>query len=226
MAKYKRFYFPSSGTPNISPAYGNMWDYYSYASRGILSPIKTDSIISQSNDIFFEGSFTIGSRLAKQFISQELPEQIVPSGTIKGVVDCYVSSSSSYNRSYLALSVRICDNLGNHVNDIINFNYDDNYFTNTFYSRLFTNQGEEISYNTFHIPHRGRIIIEIGCFANNSPRIDACTRYYFGDNSLDDMALYENIRYQLHNPWIEFSNYINYTFEDRIYGNPLSMLIW
>jgi hypothetical protein len=226
MAKYKRFYFPSSGTPNISPAYGNMWDYYSYASRGILSPIKTNSIVSRSNDIRFEGSFTSGSRLAKQFISQELPEQIVPSGTIKGVVDCSVSNGVSYHNSYLSLSVRICDNLGNHVNDIINFNYDDNKFSTSFYSRLFTNQGEEISYNTFHIPHRGRIIIEIGCFANNKPRIAESTRYYFGDSSLDDIAPYENIRYQLYNPWIEFSNYINYTFEDRIYGNPLSMLIW
>lgn len=224
MAKYKRFYFPSSGTPDVSPPFIG-WDYTNYAQRRILTPIKTDTNLEDSHYIRYETIYS-GSRLGFQFITQELPEQVVSAGTIRGAI--ILSPNNTYSNR-LSIMVKICNNLGELIYTVVPFVYTVSR-PGAISPRMFRNIEEIITYDNFYIPNKGRIIIEIGSNLTESYVVDTYLyRLRLGDKiSAPDLLKWKPpLDDKLSsNPWIEFSSYINFTFGERIYGNPMSMLIW
>jgi len=188
-----RFYFPSSGTPDVSPPYSSSWDHVLDAeSRVSLISSKIGSSFVTSGNIRLHAVAAVSTSLARQFITGPLQAQTIQAGTIKGQIKC--SESSVNLNATVAFNVRVCDSSGNITQEVLGIQASDVTSTtppeiaSTLINRSFQNSSEStsIAYPEITIPEGGHLIIELG-FRENSITAGLYVNFQYGDNSATDL---------------------------------------
>lgn len=203
---YNRFYFPSTGTPDVSPSYHANWNVTGSAVRLNLVTTKIGSSFSTPS-IYS----TVGSSygLLFQYISSALVAQTVASGTITGRMQ---AGEDNWNfNGYIVLGVRVCNSSGTITQNVIAPSWSTT-GTNEFpvgysssASRAFTKHGSAFTYDSFSVDAGDRLVLEIGILETSD-----VTSFYYGwlrngDYSSTDLPADETTT-TLYSPWIEFSS--------------------
>lgn len=105
-----RYYFPSSGTPDISPAFGTGWNRTTGAQRFNLVSAKIGS--AKSDRSVTSTATSPEFHLSHQYVGPALAAQTL-TGTCKGVISCF-ENNAAFNGT-LALVVRVVSSDGTHL---------------------------------------------------------------------------------------------------------------
>lgn len=200
---FYRFYFPSTGTPDVSPAYSSIWDNLNYAARRTLVGNK---INSDNSGIFMYAITSVhGWALARQYVSSSLAAQTVTAGTVKGQIRC-AESNWNYNGT-LYWNIRICDSSGNITQTVVSNSESNNEIApeSVWTNRKINNAGSNRTYSQFTVNAGDRLVIELGVHTI----VDTTYLYQggitVGDASSTDLPEDETTT-TAYNPWIEFSS--------------------
>ena len=110
-----RFYFPSTGTPPITPLFGPGWDFGSAATKRPLVSVKVVS--AKANLAFVSAALSPEFRAHSMYVSDPLGAQTI-TGTCKGVISCFENNAAFAGT--VALRVRIVDATGTHKAHLTN----------------------------------------------------------------------------------------------------------
>lgn len=201
-----RFYLPSTGTPDISPAFGSGWGVTTNADRIDLVTTRISSAMTLKSGVGDAGQ---DYQLLRQYISAALGAQTI-SGTIKGQVR--MSNSAGTSIGQLAVRVAKCASDGSGVTEILAI-ADSTTAPGTNPPgtvATLTNRRMEQGVDDFILDLTStgvnagdRLIVEIGYDDNstNTTRFASCS---FGDDSATDLPEDETTT-AANNPWVEFS---------------------
>lgn len=200
---HSKFYFPSSGSPAVSPAYSASWYNSSYVTRYALVYNKISSAFT--SDIHTQIGGT-GYKLFKQYVSPAMVAQTVAAGTITGQMKCYCGTSGASNYSYLSVKVRVCNSSGTITQEITNIFKSNSFFSTSYNSGLLTNRkildgASNPTYSSFTVSEGDRLVLELGYYNATSVQI----RFRIGDNSSTDLPEDETTSSD-YCDWIQFSN--------------------
>ncbi|HYE78031.1 MAG TPA: hypothetical protein VEI97_08600 [bacterium] len=211
-----RFYFPSSGSPPITPGFGTGWNRTTGAVQRPTSTTKAGT--SMAEGIAMTSTATSPEfHLAAQFVSPALAAQTI-SGTIKGQFKCR-ENNASFNGT-LAIGIRVVTSSGTHRAHLLNGAAatpiaSDATTTPPEFATSATNRRVQNSAESFAPPITSfacnagdYLVIEVGCrdVDTGTTRSGWVT---FGDNSATDLAENETST-AADNPWIEFSGTITF----------------
>lgn len=200
-----RFYFPSTGTPGISPAFGS-WDVTSNADRREMVRTRISSAMTNKDG---SGDATVGNHLLRQYVSSESLAAQTLSGTIKGQVR--IQNVGGGNVGSLAVRVAKCASDGSGVTEILIISYSTDASgvpprpDTTMTNRRFE-QGDNdfaLDLTSTAIDAGDRLIVELG-YRDTSTNTSRYCRHSLGDDSATDLAEDETTT-TADNPWIEFS---------------------
>jgi hypothetical protein len=210
-----RFYLPSSGTPDISPAFNTTsWPTVSEADRIDAVTTRISSTMTSKAGV---GNAATTRQLLRQYISAGLAAQTI-SGTIKGQVRI---ASNVTNVGVCALAVRIakCSSDGSGVTEILAATQSavaEIEIPPASNGTTLTNRRLETSpNNTFSLALTSttvsagdRLIIELG-YKDNTTNTGRYGLLSFGDDSATDLPEDETTT-AANNPWVEFSGDISF----------------
>ena len=210
-----RFYLPSSGTPDISPAFNTTsWPTVDNADRIDAVTTRISSTMTSKAGV---GNAAVTRQLLRQYISAGLAAQTI-SGTIKGQVRI---ASNVTNVGVCALAVRIakCSSDGSGVTEILAATQSANAEIEVppaSNGTTLTNRRLETSpNNTFSLTLTStavsagdRLIIELG-YKDNTTNTGRYGLLSFGDDSATDLPEDETTT-SANNPWVEFSGDISF----------------
>lgn len=192
---YKKFYFSSSGTPDLSPGYAG-WGNTTSAQRHTLLTAKDWSDFAEKT---ITGTST--SYLYQQFVSSAaLIAQTVEAGYIEGQIRAAVNG---YGSVCFRFSVKICNSSGTITQTIISGAVSDTTFSNAGYmNRQFRNGSDNtVNFSSFTTNAGDRLVVEIGTDVGYWQGASL----YIGSNSSTDLPKDQTTTSQ-YCPWIEFSN--------------------
>lgn len=206
-----RFYFPSTGTPSISPAFDASWETTTNADRRDMVTTRISSAMATLDGA---GNSATTDQLLRQYISAALAAQTI-TGTIKGVVRCYsVTGNAGVGR--LAVRVAKCASDGSGVTEIRAITFSSGTGTppamadGTLRSRRFAQTESDFSLELTDtaVSAGDRLIVEVGYKddSSNTSRRVGCS---FGDDSSTDLAE-DQTTTTADNPWVEFSMDISF----------------
>lgn len=206
-----RFYLPSTGTADISPAFDASWDVTTNADRLAMVTTRINSAMTTKSGV---GDTNINvDQLLRQYISAGLAAQTL-SGTIKGNMRMV---SSAIGNGVLAVRVAKCASDGSGVTEIlaIQFSSDTGAAPPATAASL-TNRRLEQGSNDFSLDLTStsfsagdRLIVELGYrdLSSNAARIVSTN---FGDDAASDLPEDETTT-TADNPWVEFSADITFS---------------
>lgn len=201
-----RFYLPSSGAADVSPAYSSEWDNTGSASRLQLSRLRSGSAMA---DAAITDATATANRdvLIRQYVSAPLSAQTI-SGTVKGYIRAIESSASDNLRAQVV--IRVVSNDGSSVvgtlyaGDLTTGTSDP---TSEFDSATMRNReyprGGAQAISSLAVSDGDRLVIEIGWRKHVAASVSGTLRIGDADTSLD-LAEDESSSSD-YNPWIEFS---------------------
>lgn len=191
--KTYRFYFPSSGTPSISPSYGS-WSVTSGAARFNLVTTRNGTADTEKNL-----TAASSSTLYYQFVSAALMSQTIDSGYIRGQIRGFING---YGSSCLRFNVRICDSTGSITQTILTATSSSTLSNSGTMNRKFMNGSDDtVDYSSFSVNDGDRLVIEIGVDVGYY----AGAGFRTGTDSGTDLPQDETTT-TAYNPWIEFSS--------------------
>lgn len=195
-----RFYLPSTGAAEVSPAFHVDWASTAEADRlkCVTTRIESDMIDKAIAVI------KVASVANRQYVSASLEAQEI-SGSVSGEVRGFETSPP--NNAFSAVIIRVVSNDGS-----------------TFRGTLLDMTSGGTEYSTAPLQNRetppasgltpvtaqagDRIVIEIG-MTKLETKSGAETQN-FGDNHSLDLAVGDNTDNDVHNPWIEFSQTLSF----------------
>lgn len=101
-----RFYLPSSGSADVSPAFASAWDFTAQATRCNLPKKTVASVTTLTDSAISTAISTNKATLCRQFVSSPLAGQTI-SGTWTAIVRC-AQDLPLTSTSKLALILRAC----------------------------------------------------------------------------------------------------------------------
>lgn len=199
-----RFYLPSTGTPNITPAFGG-WDETASADR--IPCVTTKISSAMTSKTVGKGTGTTRA-LVRQYISDPIATQTIAAGTVKGQVRA-LESAANDNLDLVSLLIRVVSGDGSTYRspDIISLG---DYATALEFGTSLTNRRIADGDATSSVTSQDgdRIVIEIG-IKNSTSGVSVSGDLSFGDNSGTDLG--ENTTdTSAFNPWIELSQTITF----------------
>lgn len=220
-----RFYFPSSGAPDISPAFGTGWNRTTGASRLNLAVIKLGT--SKVERAMVGTAATPELHLGYQYVGPALKAQTI-TGTFAGVVMCWENNATV--NGTLAVVARVVGSDGTHKAYLTSANTDAPVastntaavppeFVNTGapgVNRQFQDSADAttITLTEFICAAGDRLVVEIGARdADTSTSTSA--RIRVGDNAGVDCS-FDSTGSTDNDPWIEFSH--TFLFQDDVTG--------
>lgn len=208
-----RYYFPSTGAPDISPAFGSGWHDTASASRLKLITTKINSASAEKTftSTAMSGEFHLGY----QYVGPALAAQSL-SGTVKGVVMAF-ENNAAFNGK-VSLCVRVVDATGAHKIFLTNADTAQPVFSSTAASPpevlLGTTPGnsrafrhldddDDIVLADFTCADGDRIVVEIGLIDGDTSTTRQGT-IRIGDNAGADIPMADGDTSD-NDPWIEFT---------------------
>lgn len=197
-----KFYFPSTGAPSLTPAYGSGWGTTTNAARRQMVKTRISSADASADGV---GTAATDNQLIRQCIyeAETLSAQSL-TGTVKGVF-----RMTGSNPSVGALAIRIAETNGTTTNEILAITSSTDNTTPPLNGGGNTNRRLETGSNTFDIPVSAtltagyNLLIEIG-YRDNSTNATRFATVFFGDDSGVDL-LEDETSATADDPWIEFS---------------------
>lgn len=199
-----RYYLPSSGAAEVSPAYTGDWDDTSVATQLKCSTSKIASAMTNFTGST-NASILSNEILLVQYVSDPIGQQTI-SGTVKGQIRCIESNASA--NAKIALCIKVVSNdssiirgylAGNNANIINSATEILTALTNTPLKDFITTP---IDLTSVACNNNDRIVIELG-FGESG--IDVYNiSMNFGDDSGTDLPE-DATDTNPYNPWIEFS---------------------
>jgi hypothetical protein len=203
-----RFYLPSTGTPDISPAYAATWAQTTNAARINLVTTRINS--AMTNQAGVTGLAAANqNELLRQFISAALAAQTL-TGTLKGQIRMFATTAATW---YPVIRVAKVSSGGTVTEILAATRSTDGAWTA---STSIRNQRFEQGTDDFvldlpastTIDADDRLIVEIG-FWDTSANTGRTATMNFGDDSVTDLPEDESTT-AANNPWVEFTH--NFTF--------------
>ncbi|MFC1559854.1 hypothetical protein ACFLZ2_01125 [Candidatus Margulisiibacteriota bacterium] len=194
-----RFYLPSAGAPEITPAYDATWNYTTDADRVRLARFKTNSAMNDTKATAGSGVDST-SALNRQYISDPIAPQTI-TGTVQGQVRGLEGGVNDNRVS--AVLIRVVSNDGTVVRGtLLNLTYPALTAANE-YTLTMENRYTPVStaVNSVTAQSGDRIVIEIGAFIYKK---NGNSTQGFGDSAVADLPIDQTTVTQS-NPWIEFS---------------------
>lgn len=222
-----RFYLPSSGAADISPAFDAAWDVTTNADRLAAVTTRISSAMTNKAGV---GDASVAEQLLRQYISAPLEAQTI-SGTVKGVMRM---ASNVVNIGMGALAVRIakCAGDGSGVTQILAMTYSSESGsaappgtegTTLENRRIETGaNGFTPSLTSTAVDAGDRLIIELG-YKDNTTNTGRHCIISFGDDSATDLPEDETTT-TADNPWVEFSMDIAFLAASNNFGWLLGLL--
>jgi hypothetical protein len=201
-----RFYFPSSGTPAVSPAFDAAWEQTGSATRIVLPRKNTLSVLTaQTNSAAITIPITTTQQvLAYQFVSEVFLPQAV-GGTVSIVIRC--SENANSNNAFLAYVLRAVSADGGMVLGTFGSsmtNAGTEYaLTASSATRIFT----AAALSTVVCQQQWRLVMEVGTHAQ-APTAAGSFIQRLGTSGGSDFALTSALTTDL-NPWMELSADVN-----------------
>lgn len=190
-----RFYLPSTGTAEISPAFTASWNLTTSADQIRCSTIKQATTMTSKTTA--NGS-SIQNILNRQYVSDPIAGQTI-SGTVKGQIRGNESKNSM--NGFCSIIIRVVSNDGSTDRGTplaITTG-------GTEYSTSLTNRNTPVStaLTSVNAQNGDRIVIEIGARQTATSNNQNVTQS-FGDNNATDLPEDETTT-TANNPWVEFS---------------------
>jgi len=204
-----RLYFPSTGTPAISPAFGGGWGITTNADRREMVTTRISSTMTNKVGV---GTAGTELQLLRQYISsQSLAAQTI-SGTVKGQVRGMGTTSTTGN---LAVRVATVDSTGTTVTELLVVSHDTS-SPNTFTAdpaltnRKFSQDSADfvLELASTGVSAGDFLIVEVG-YKDQTGNGTRFVTLSLGDDSGTDLAEDETTT-TANNPWIEFSGTITF----------------
>lgn len=209
-----RFYFPSTGTAGLSPAFGTGWNRTTGALR---LDLVTSKIASAKANLTRTSTATSQEfHLGNQYIGPPLAAQTI-SGTVKGVIMAF-ENNDAYNGK-VALVIRVVNSVGDHLVHLTNADAATPVFSATGAnppevfvgvspgtSRPFRDLDDEddITLGSYACADGDRLVVEIGLRdVDTSTTRNGSIRV--GDDAGADLTLVDGGTTD-NDPWIEFTH--------------------
>lgn len=192
-----RFYFPSSGSPSVSPTYDADWEQTGEADRVLMSTTKTNTALT--NKTVTVPITTLQQILARQFVSAPLSAQTF-SGSFNIVIRC--SEAASGADAYMYVISRTYNPNTGVFQTLRGAIIPGTEFPLTASAAT---RGPALNYGVtgITVADGDVMVIEIGVYAD-APSAASTGTLRFGDNNASDFALTSGLTTDL-NPWMEFS---------------------
>lgn len=209
-----RFYFPSTGAPAVSPAFGGGWGTTTNADRRAM---VTTRISSAMTEVSGAGNAAVDQQLLRQYVSSQALAAQTLSGSIKGQVRVRRGNFGGGDPGSLAVRVAKCDSTGSTVTEILSVQYTSRITTpprlngvDTATNRRFEQGSSDFALDlaSTSIDAGDYLIVEIG-YDDATSNTSRFVRATFGDDSSTDLAEDESTT-AADNPWIEFSADISF----------------
>jgi len=198
-----RFYLPSTGAADISPAFETGWTENSGADRLKAVLARNSSAMADKTAAL---SVSAGTRLLRQFVSADsLNAQTIAVGTVKGTMRV-VESSSNDNILQATLSIRVVDGTGNTYRTpavIAKGQYGPSTEWNWSGVRTARRIADGDATAQVVISAGDRLVIELGYYVASGTSISGTA--VFGDDSGTDLGDNETDT-AAYNPFVELSN--------------------
>lgn len=209
-----RFYFPSTGSPDVTPdSWSAGWDK---SDQGVGPfPLATEKAATALTDTVSTASLTSPNPAmiaVGRWVSAPLAAQTI-SGTLTGVMRCFESSTAT--NATIALAVKVVQPDGSDRGVILAVTSSDSVtqemntvsFTST---RLFMDAAESstVTLSSVAVSAGDYLVVEIGYRENDAATTARVANARYGDTG-DDFAHTEGLTTDL-TPWVEFSGDISF----------------
>jgi hypothetical protein len=199
-----RFYLPSAGAANISPAYSTAWEKTTQAGARLLCVTAKTISAMASITVNENVATTPYDILSRQYVSGPIAAQTIQ-GTVSGQIRC--SEANAATDADVAMIIRVVSNNGAVERGTL-LSYFPAVLTNEYYVTTLTNRmfPSIIALNPVTTEDNDRIVIEIGTRVFNAITTSYSILHNYGDNAVD-LAV-NNSTTTAQSPWIEFSQTI------------------
>ena len=204
-----RFYFPSSGSAPVSPAYSGSWDNTDDAQR--LPCYDSAQGTSMSTVAYFDSDVGNTDHLIRQWVSEPITAQTISVQTIEFQMRC--QEGAVQDNQFIAICIRVVSNDGSSVTGtILDVTRDGTEISaSSLQNRRLTASTTQVTSNA-----NDRIVIEVGCGGDPLGSADHDVDIRIGDNGGSDLPE-DDTSTNDYNPWLEFPNDITFaTVEDEV----------
>ena len=198
-----RFYFPSTGSAAVSPAFSGSWDNTDDATRLPLVE-DTASSTAMATTKYRDNSNQNQNHLIHQWVSVPIDAQTIAAQTFEFQMRCL--ELDTVDNMVITIGARVVSNDGSTVTGtLFDVTRDGTEMaTGTLTNRRFTVTTTEVTANA-----GDRIVIEVGCGGDPQGGGNHDADIRIGDNGAADLAE-DDADTDDDNPWIEFPNTISF----------------
>lgn len=198
-----RYYLPSTGAADVSPAFSGDWDKTSEADR--LKMVTTKISSAFATKTCSENSSSDPYKiLNRQYVSDPIGVHDFTGCTWKGQVRC-MEDAAKMDALLWFYDLRIVSNDGQTIrHELTAQKYSNTEFDN---KELVNRRISQITVSAGSSQNGDRIVADVGVYTTNTKTDLYTATMDFGDNSGTDLPENETETTQ-YNPWIEFSHNI------------------
>lgn len=194
-----RFYFPSTGAADVSPAFDAAYEDTSIASR--LKAVTTKIASAMTTVSFTDVSTADNDILFRQYVSAPLTAQTIGGQTLR--VQLRVVETLTTNNMFLSWGVRLVSNDGGTVRGTLVAVHRDGTESDT----TLTNRGDTANISSIDAVAGDRLVFEIGLGGVPVAVHDCSIR--IGDADATDLPEDDTTTAD-NNPWIEFQQTLTF----------------
>ena len=201
-----RLYFPSTGTPDISPTINNggEWEHSNGVRRPLVTTVGSSALSTDAYTPDAADHLTDGDALIYQYIlTDKLAAQTISGQTVKWQFQCLEAHAN--NNLFLTLKIFVCGNDGTIKETLLAIRRD-----STEVATSLTNRGDTATISSATVEDNDRIVIEIGL--GGTPTATGGVQGHngsirFGESaSSGDLPEDDSTTATTYRPWLEFAN--------------------
>ena len=201
-----RLYFPSTGTPDVSPTINNggEWEHSNGVRRPLVTTVGSSALSTDAYSPDAADHLTDGDALIYQYVlTDKLAAQTISGQTVKWQFQCLEAHAN--NNLFLTLKIFVCGNDGTIKETLLAIRRDA-----TEVATSLTNRGDSATISSATVEDNDRIVVEIGLGgtmtgAGGVQGHNGSIR--FGESaSSGDLPEDDSTTTTTYRPWLEFAN--------------------